>query len=132
MSRKLTRLIAVLVGTLVAASIASQPAAAVQQHAKGAANVGWQFDGPGDDLWNVDQEVTIDSSAPSSYWALQFAFTGSNDVGYMGLQRNGIRMDGSTGDTGVFALWGQTPPAAPPVRVAPSRVKGLATAVASP
>lgn len=107
-SRRLNRFVTVLVGALVAVSIASQPAAAVQQHGFGAANVSWQVDGPGDDLWNVDQEVTIERAAPSSYWALQFTFSGSAEGGYIGLQKDGIRVDGSIGDTGVFALWGAT------------------------
>lgn len=89
----------VLVLALVGAAI---PASA---HVNGAENVSWDLDGPGDDLWNIDQVIWVDDQAPSTYWALYFQFAESADGGYIGLQTNGNRFDGSTGDTAIFSLW---------------------------
>jgi hypothetical protein len=84
---------------------AASPASAAVVHQNGADYAYWQFQGPGNDFWNVDQEEAIIRKASYTYWAMQFTFTGSGDVGYMGLQTNGNRFDGSVGDTAIFSLW---------------------------
>lgn len=80
-------------------------ASATPQHVGGADYASWRFQGPGDDLWAVDQVVWLDQKAVSTFWAMQFRFAGSDDAGYLGLQTDGSRFDGSEGDTVVFSLW---------------------------
>lgn len=93
-----------LAGSLISGWLTSPVIAA--QHLNGSAYVHWSFDGPGDDLWNVDQEIRVDRKAPSTYWALAFRYTGQTQGGYMGVQTKGSRFDGSHGDTAIFSLWG--------------------------
>lgn len=91
------------------AAVTAQPhawaAVAAAQHQYGAAYAYWQFQGPGDDFWETDQVLWIDQKAPHTYWAQYFQFTGSNDGGYIGLQTDGNRFDGSTGELAIFSLW---------------------------
>lgn len=91
--------------TLIGATIG--PAAAARQHLNGASQVGWQLDNaaPGA-IWNVDQIIQLPKTARSSYWALQWSFAGSGDVGYMGIQTDApARSDGSRGQMALFSLW---------------------------
>ncbi len=80
-------------------------ATAVPQHREAAIHGFWNFTGPGNDLWNVDQTLWIEQKAHHTYWALNWTFTGFRDGGYMGLQTDGIRFDGSVGETAIFSLW---------------------------
>ena len=91
--------------TLVSATEPNQPLNATAQHQNGAAYAYWKFDGPGNDFWNVDQYVNIAQKAAYTYWAQYFTFTGSTDGGYIGLQTNGYRFDGSIGELAIFSLW---------------------------
>jgi hypothetical protein len=65
----------------------------------------WNF-GSATGFWNIDQRVQITKKAPSSYWAMLWGFTATpNEGGYMGLQTDGTRFNGSRGDTAIFSLW---------------------------
>jgi Domain of unknown function (DUF3472) len=65
----------------------------------------WNF-GDASGFWNIDQRVQITQKAPSSYWAMLWGFTSTpNEGGYMGLQTDGSRLDGSQGDTAILSLW---------------------------
>ncbi len=65
----------------------------------------WTFAGASVGYWNVDQQMRVEQRAPSTYWAMQWNWKGLSYGGYLGLQTNGNRMDGSTGDTALFSLW---------------------------
>ncbi len=101
------RSIAALVTATVAALIVSATPAAAAQHQNANEYVYWNQNGPVTAGQNIDQIVLPKTKGASTYWALTFDWgdTGSW-AGYMGLQTNGNRSDGSTGDTAVFALWG--------------------------
>jgi hypothetical protein len=62
----------------------------------------WNWSGSG--FWNVDQNLRIDRKAPATYWAEMVNFSGGGS-GYLGLQTNGTRFDGSNGDTAIFSIW---------------------------
>lgn len=102
------RLCVVFTLTVSALAVSPGAAGAAPGHQSGAAHVTWRFQGPGDDFWNVDQVLWLTQKAPHTYWAMQFRFTGSNDPGYLGLQTNGRRLDGSEGETILFSLWNAT------------------------
>jgi hypothetical protein len=75
------------------------------QHLRAARYVNWAYNGSG--FWNVDQTVSVVVRPADTYWSLNWAWTntGQSSGGYMGLQTNGQRMDGSIGDTAIFSLW---------------------------
>jgi len=75
------------------------------QHLNANRSVDWRFTGSG--FVNVDQLVSVVTRADASYWAMQWAWTDTSQStgGYMGLQTNGSRFDGSSGDTAIFSLW---------------------------
>jgi len=78
----------------------------VAQHQQANIYTNWDFGGA-TGFWNIDQLVQISHKAPSSFWAMFWGFTSTpNEGGYMGLQANGHRFDGSQGDTAIFSLWG--------------------------
>jgi hypothetical protein len=55
---------------------------------------------------NLDQEVLPIRKAPYTYWAQLWKWTDDpTHGGYIGLQTNGNRSDGSVGDTANFSLW---------------------------
>jgi hypothetical protein len=77
------------------------------QHLNAARYVDWTY--PQQGFWNVDQTVWVVQKAPSTYWSSNWSWTtthGAATGGYMGIQTNGIRFDGTTGDTAIFSLWG--------------------------
>jgi hypothetical protein len=65
----------------------------------------WAFQGSGAGYWDVDQQMKVEQRAPATYWAMLWNWTGASYGGYLGLQTNGSRPDGSTGDTAIFSLW---------------------------
>jgi hypothetical protein len=65
----------------------------------------WNFQGSNTGYWNVDQQMKVTQRAPSTYWAMLWTWTGVSTGGYLGLQTNGQRFGGSTGDTAIFSLW---------------------------
>jgi len=91
-------LIAASLGTVVVAD----PAVAAQ-HQNAYIYVNWNWSGSG--YWNVDQNIVIKRKATATYWAQVWRWTDASFGGYTGLQTNGSRGDGSTGDTAIFSLW---------------------------
>ena len=54
---------------------------------------------------NVDQQMMVEQQAPATYWAMLWNWQGASYGRYLGLQTNGNRLDGTTGDTALFSLW---------------------------
>lgn len=97
-------------GTLIAALVASaffwSSASPAWAYSEAQSVVYWSFDAPqGAHSRNVDQVVNIKRTAPSTFWALYWSFLGGPDGGYVGLQTDGNRFDGSNGPTAIFSLW---------------------------
>jgi Domain of unknown function (DUF3472) len=100
------RRVVVLLLSISAIGLTPAPAqAATHQNANLYAN--WDFSGASG-FWNVDQHVYIGQKASYSYWAQLWSWTNSSQGGYVGIQTNGNRFDGSTGDTAIFSLWDAT------------------------
>ncbi len=59
---------------------------------------------------NMDQQLSVRKKAAYTYWAMvwQMDHGPGSAGGYMGLQTNGSRFDGSHGDTAIFSIWGST------------------------
>ncbi len=98
-----------LAGTVALGVVAVMPAAAQAssqvQHRDANAYAYWDYNAPGG-YYNHDSEMIVRRKAPSSYWAMNWGFTGGGEGGgYMGLQTNGNRFDGSQGDTAIVSLW---------------------------
>lgn len=87
-------------------SLTALPADAAQ-HQGGASSVGWHVRDSATNpaVWNIDQEIRLPKLGRSTYWALQWTFDGSNDPGYMGIQTNARRPDGTSGQMALFSLW---------------------------
>ncbi len=93
------------VSALVALWLVATLVATTSAHA---AYAGWQFQGPGDGFVNIDQVIVVQVKAPTTFFAEQFGFTGTSSNGYIGLQTDGGRLDGSIGETAIFSLWDAT------------------------
>jgi hypothetical protein len=111
--RKFRILSAITAGSLTLAAVAitatlstAVPASASQaQNAN--AYVFWTNNAPpGADIINYDQFVAVDKKAPSTYWASLFDMAGATGGGYIGLQTDGNRANGSVGETALFSVWG--------------------------
>src|SRR5688572_19265740 len=102
--RIIGRLITVILAAALPLTVLAAPASAAQhQNANVYAN--WNFSGA-TGFWNTDQRVQVVRKAHHSYWAMVWDFTATpGDGGYMGLQTNARRPDGSTGDLAIFSLW---------------------------
>lgn len=76
------------------------------QHLRAASYADWNYSGSSR-IYNVDQTLYVVNKARSTYWAMDWAWsnTSASSGGYMGVQTNGNRNDGSTGDTALFSLW---------------------------
>ena len=77
------------------------PVEPVGQHQNANMYVNWNW--TSDKYVNIDQRIAIQQFAPSTYWALLFNFTDSNQGGYMGLQTT---KTGSSDGIAIFSLWG--------------------------
>jgi hypothetical protein len=105
MRRSVARVAVALLAAVAALSGAQGSASAAGQHQNANLYAFWNFHGR-NGFWHVDQQVRVARKAASSYWAMNFGFTATpNEGGYLGLQTNGQRFDGSTGDTAIFSLW---------------------------
>jgi hypothetical protein len=81
------------------------PASAAVQHQDANLYAFWDFHGH-TGFRNIDQRVQVTRKAHHTYWAMAFQFTATpGEGGYLGLQTNGHRFDGTTGETAVFSLW---------------------------
>ncbi len=78
--------------------------AAQQQNANAYAY--WKLSA-GAGIWNVDQNIQIRQSAASTYWAGNWRWNNPEPSGggYFGVQENGVRFDGTSGDTAIFSIW---------------------------
>lgn len=76
-----------------------------QQLSRGLDYAYWNFQNITEGFWNIDQSVLIEQKGDYTFWAMQFNFSGSGDAGYMGLQTNGVRWDGTNGEQAIFSLW---------------------------
>lgn len=95
---------------LVVAMIGAAPpvASAAAQHRYANMYAFWDFGGA-TGFWNVDQHVAIARKARYSFWAQRWSWTNPSTTsggGYIGLQTDGNRFNGTTGDTAIFSLWG--------------------------
>ena len=95
----------VLLCVAVLSTLFSAPfARAGEQHMYANLYAFWQMDDE-NGFWNVDQYLRVRDKAPYSYWAQYWQWKDAEVGGYLGLQTNGIRFDGSRGDTAIFSLW---------------------------
>jgi hypothetical protein len=76
------------------------------QHLRAARYADWNYVSSVS-IYNVDQTLSVVTKAPSTYWSLNWTWAGSSSSsgGYMGIQTNGNRNDGSVGDTAIFSIW---------------------------
>jgi hypothetical protein len=89
-------------------TVAQLGPAQAAQHQNANIYANWSFPTAGSSGFgqNVDQEILIIRKAKSSYWAQLWKWTDDPvHGGYIGLQTNGNRSNGSTGDTADFSLW---------------------------
>lgn len=96
------RILSVLTAIGVSGSLLA-PARA-EQHQNANVYAYWDFSGRSG-FWNVDQELRVPVKASASYWASNWAWTDASYGGYVGIQTDGNRADGSTGDTAIFSIW---------------------------
>ncbi|MDQ1294306.1 MAG: hypothetical protein QG608_2189 [Actinomycetota bacterium] len=68
-------------------------------------DVYWKTDGPGNNLTNIDQVMSVEKKAQSSYWSMNFWYADAPDGGYIGLQTDATRPDGSAGEMAIFSMW---------------------------
>lgn len=65
----------------------------------------WTMSAGGAYAQNVDQKITIEKKAVATFFAMLWNWEGQSFGGYIGLQTNGIRFNGTKGDTAIFSLW---------------------------
>lgn len=93
------------IGLAVALLVAVAAPAQAAQHQNANIAVFWNFHG-NTGFWNIDQQVRVNRKAYHSFWAMQWGYTATpNEGGYLGLQTDGIRFDGTRGDTAIVSLW---------------------------
>ena len=87
-------------------SIGTADRAEAAQHQNAYYYSHWNFAGATAGYWNVDQQMKVEQKANASYWALVWKWSRDpQHGGYLGLQTDGNRSDGSVGDTAIFSLW---------------------------
>lgn len=64
----------------------------------------WNFNAPANDIYTLDQVLKVEQKGDHSLWAVDFSFTDSNAQGFLGLQTDGPRFDGSVGEMGIFSV----------------------------
>jgi Domain of unknown function (DUF3472) len=110
-------ILAMIVSLALAAQTSARPAAAATERAQVPAVAQaqnaylyshWKFSGKAPGYWNVDQQMRVKKRSTATYWAMDWSWVGASQGGYVGLQTNGGRFDGSTGDTAIFSLWDAT------------------------
>ena len=77
---------------------------AAEQHANANVYAFWKFD-PNSGFRDIEQKIKVRKKAPFTFWAQFWRWTGQDVGGYVGLQTDGNRFDGSTGETAIFSLW---------------------------
>lgn len=94
-----------LATTAVATTATAAPATAATQHPNAYYYSHWAFPAGAAGYLGLDQRAVVQRKAPSTFWAQAWTWTGSTDGGYVGLQTDGDRGDGSHGDTAIFSIW---------------------------
>jgi hypothetical protein len=89
-------------GTVIYRGDVDDPNPPQGQHLNANIYTYWRFTGSG--FYNIDQIMWPGSRASDTYWALYWIWSDSG-YGYLGLQTNGSRFDGTSGDTAIFSLW---------------------------
>jgi hypothetical protein len=76
--------------------------------APGVIEIAWTWTGA--EYWNVDQALRIEQKGASARWATRWSWSDAPDVdaGWIGIETDVDRLDGSHGDTAVFELEGAT------------------------
>ena len=97
------RAIVSIVSSLVLLSVGVPPAGAQGQHQNANVYAFWSFDSDG--FKDVAQKIKVRQKAPYTFWAQFWRWQGSDVGGYVGLQTDGNRFDGSVGETAIFSLW---------------------------
>lgn len=67
----------------------------------------WNWSPPAEGFNSLKHQLTIDAVTPNApyFWSHQFQFIGG-DGGYIGLQSQGNRVNGSVGKTAIFSVFG--------------------------
>jgi len=78
-------------------------ASAGEQHQNANVYAFWTYDTE-NGFRDVAQSVKIRRKAPTTFWAQYWRWNGADVGGYVGLQTDGNRFDGTTGDTAIFSL----------------------------
>lgn len=67
----------------------------------------WGFwDGPRQGVRSYSQNITLEDTAPTTFWSSQFNFVEQPDSGgYVGVQVDGYAFELGTGDIAIFSLW---------------------------
>lgn len=98
-------LLRLVVAALAILATVASPAAAATQHEYANLYSNWSLSAPGG-IWNLDQNVQIRTKARWSYWPVVWKWGDDpSHGGYVGLQTDGERKDGTFGDTAIFSLW---------------------------
>ena len=73
---------------------------------RGVVEVSWSWPGTGTGYWNVDQALRLEQKGGSVRWANHWSWTDEPDLpgGWLGIETDIDRIDGSHGDTAVFLL----------------------------
>ena len=98
-------LLAVLVSLMaVVGSFVIAPSAAAAQQQDANLYAFWSYS-PTSSLTNSDQQVRFTQKARYTYLAQSWTWTTSPDGGYIGLQTDGSRFNGTTGDMAIYSVW---------------------------
>ncbi len=88
-------------------SLASAAAHAAQ-HQNAFIYVDWRTTQTTQTYTRLEQRLQVTQKAPASFWASTWIWKNSQTGGYIGLQTDGNRVDGSVGDTAIFSIWNAT------------------------
>jgi hypothetical protein len=101
-------LIAATVGALYVRASNGSPAPSSQTLAepdRTVATAAWQVNHP-NPIWNMDSDLRVTEVGTATMWAQAFTLTDAAVYGYIGLQQDGNRFDGSRGPLAIFSVWG--------------------------
>ena len=70
-------------------------------------------------FWNIDQRVKLETLGHHSFWAVDWTWPDGSTFGYLGLQTDGNRFDGSVGPMAILSVWGTRDAAGPACRQLP-------------
>lgn len=102
-----------LISCLLVALVADATPASAAQHQHAHLYAYWRSSGATAGFWNIDQRVRVTQKAPTTFWALHWTWKGATSGGYMGLQTDGHRFDGTKGEMAIFSLWDATAASGP-------------------